>query len=112
MKCRCRARAGSFVTLVLNFLIVVRRVSSNLLVVLLQGSKVLTGFENPPSSIPSPTYQWTNARLEYMRSNLWSRRDQASAIEVVWKKHADSTVNLGEIAIGDMLGEAGGGYRS
>lgn len=39
--------------------------------------------ENSPSSIPSPTYQCTNARLEYMRSNLWLRAFQASAIAVV-----------------------------
>merc|ERR550534_1695852 len=39
--------------------------------------------ENSPSSIPSPTYQWTKARLAYMRSNLWSRRAQASATAVV-----------------------------
>merc|ERR1719359_2329728 len=35
--------------------------------------------ENSPSSIPSPTYQCTKARLAYMRSNLWSIRDRASA---------------------------------
>ncbi|TNN89391.1 hypothetical protein EYF80_000679 [Liparis tanakae] len=40
--------------------------------------------ENSPSSIPSPTYQWTKARLAYIRSNLWSNRAQASAIAVVF----------------------------
>merc|ERR1719271_55753 len=30
--------------------------------------------ENSPSSMPSPTYQWTKARLAYMRSNLGSTR--------------------------------------
>merc|ERR1719446_1146475 len=35
--------------------------------------------ENSPSSMPSPTYQWTNARLAYMRSNLWSMREIAAA---------------------------------
>ena len=39
--------------------------------------------ENSPSSIPSPTYQWTKARLEYMRSNLWLSAFQASAMAVV-----------------------------
>merc|ERR1719410_2852668 len=39
--------------------------------------------ENSPSSIPSPTYQWTKALLAYMRSNLWSSLAQASAIAVV-----------------------------
>merc|ERR1712146_346798 len=38
--------------------------------------------ENSPSSIPSPTYQWTKARLEYMRSNLWSMRANTSATMV------------------------------
>merc|ERR1711935_1074306 len=39
--------------------------------------------ENSPSSIPSPTYQWTKARLAYMRSNLWSMRERASTMAVV-----------------------------
>lgn len=39
--------------------------------------------ENSPSSIPSPTYQWTKARLLYIRSNLLLRALQASAIAVV-----------------------------
>merc|ERR550514_2070456 len=39
--------------------------------------------ENSPSSIPSPTYQWTKARLEYIRSNLWSIRENTSAMAVV-----------------------------
>src|SRR5262245_16645449 len=33
--------------------------------------------------MPSPTYQCTKARLAYIKSNLWSRRAQASAMEVV-----------------------------
>merc|ERR1711934_1190010 len=39
--------------------------------------------ENSPSSIPSPTYQWTKALLAYIRSNLWSSLAQASAMAVV-----------------------------
>merc|ERR1719309_1687828 len=39
--------------------------------------------ENSPSSLPSSTYQWTNARLAYIRSNLWSSLAQASAMAVV-----------------------------
>merc|ERR1719152_759846 len=35
--------------------------------------------------IPSPTYQWTKARLEYMRSNLWSRRPETSPMAVVFE---------------------------
>ncbi|OAY73790.1 hypothetical protein ACMD2_07750, partial [Ananas comosus] len=35
--------------------------------------------ENSPSSIPSPTYQCTNALFAYMRSNLWSIRENTSA---------------------------------
>mmetsp|Transcript_9964 Transcript_9964/g.23845 ORF Transcript_9964/g.23845 Transcript_9964/m.23845 type:complete len:218 (+) Transcript_9964:122-775(+) len=38
---------------------------------------------NSPSSMPSPTNQCTNARLPYMRSNLWSRRANTSAMAVV-----------------------------
>ena len=45
-------------------------------------------------SIPSPTYQCTNARLAYMRSNLWSMRLRASAMAVVL-----ATMNVGDIKI-------------
>merc|ERR1712187_865264 len=38
--------------------------------------------ENSPSSIPSPTYQWTKARLAYITSNLWSMRENTSAMAV------------------------------
>src|SRR5690606_41732154 len=38
---------------------------------------------NSPSSIPSPTYQWTKALFAYIRSNLWFNLTQASAIAVV-----------------------------
>merc|ERR1719159_1839454 len=38
--------------------------------------------ENSPSSIPSPTYQCTKARFEYIRSNLWSIREKTSAMAV------------------------------
>mmetsp|Transcript_152351 Transcript_152351/g.369996 ORF Transcript_152351/g.369996 Transcript_152351/m.369996 type:complete len:204 (+) Transcript_152351:697-1308(+) len=33
--------------------------------------------------MPSPTYQCTNARFEYMRSNLWSMRPSTAAMAVV-----------------------------
>ena len=33
--------------------------------------------------MPSPTYQCTKARLEYMRSNLWSMRASTPAMAVV-----------------------------
>ena len=38
---------------------------------------------NSPSSMPSPTNQWTNARLLYIMSNLPSSLFQASAMAVV-----------------------------
>merc|ERR1740115_162088 len=38
--------------------------------------------ENSPSSIPSPTYQWTKALLAYIRSNLWSILEKTSAMAV------------------------------
>jgi len=77
--------------------------------------------ENSPSSMPSPTYQWTNARLEYMRSNLWLSAFQASAIAVVLesmqlkyelatrynksprKGYIHSAVNLGQITVRNQL---------
>lgn len=38
--------------------------------------------ENSPSSIPSPTYQWTNARFLYIKSNFEFIRLNPSAIAV------------------------------
>mmetsp|Transcript_16479 Transcript_16479/g.28886 ORF Transcript_16479/g.28886 Transcript_16479/m.28886 type:complete len:85 (-) Transcript_16479:219-473(-) len=38
--------------------------------VLLQYCEILVSSENlPPSSILTPTYQWTNMRFEYIKSN-------------------------------------------
>ena len=61
---------------------------------------------SPPEHQPS--YQWTKARLAYMRSNLWSSLAQASAIAVVllsmqthlakkfiWKRTTYYVVTLG-----------------
>jgi hypothetical protein len=45
---------------------------------------------NSPSSIPSPTNQWTKARLLYIMSNFPSRRFQASAMAVVLELHVSS----------------------
>lgn len=54
--------------------------------------------ENSPSSIPSPTYQWTNARLLYIRSNLLLKALQASAIAVVLESmHLIDTISHGFI---------------
>ena len=36
----------------------------------------------PPLLLPLRTHQWTKARLAYMRSNLWSRREKTSAMAV------------------------------
>jgi hypothetical protein len=81
----------------------VGRVNSDLLVVLLQRSEILPGFGkltlhdklvqaagmnlmlDLTSSMPSPTYQWTKARFEYRRSNLWSSRLHAVEIAVVFE---------------------------
>merc|ERR1719201_1541195 len=52
--------------------------------------------ENSPSSIPSPTYQWTKARLEYIRSNLWSMRANTSATVVVLEI-MQQALHLGEV---------------
>ena len=77
---------------------------TNFLVVLLQGCEILAGFRelsllHALTHIPGKlntsylvsvvrnlscyTYQWTNALFAYMRSNLWSKRAQASAMAVV-----------------------------
>ena len=55
--------------------------------------------ENSPSSMPSPTYQWTKARLAYMRSNLWSMRESASPTAVVLAT-MHRALHLGEVAAG------------
>ena len=103
-KCRCRARAGSFVTLVLNFLIVVSRVSSNLLVVLLQGSKVLTGFREFTLFHTLTNVPMDKCTLGVHEIKLVVKMRPCLSNRGGVRKHADGTVNLGEIAIGDMLG--------
>ena len=56
--------------LVLSLLLDVSGVNAHLLVVLLQRSEILTSLRELAFLHTSPTYQWTKARLEYMRSNL------------------------------------------
>merc|ERR1719446_778115 len=56
--------------------------------------------ENSPSSMPSPTYRWTNARLAYMRSNLWSMRERLRNGRRV-RDHADRAHHACEIAARD-----------
>jgi hypothetical protein len=55
--------------------------------------------ENSPSSIPSPTYQWTKARLAYIRSNLWSMRAHLGDGRGVGQ-HAHGALHLGQVASG------------
>merc|ERR1712010_130035 len=56
---------------------------SDLLVILLEGGEILTGLGELSFFHTLSTYQWTKARLAYMRSNLWSIRERASAMAVV-----------------------------
>jgi hypothetical protein len=95
---------------------VLQHVELHLLVVLLVRSEVLRASENSPSSMPSPTYHCTNARFEYIRSNLWSARAVSAAAasstgtlaEVVpgardrgrVREHAQAAARLGEVAAG------------
>ena len=82
-------------------LLSLQRVDADLFVVLLESSEILPGLgeltllhtlsdvpkysvlESQSGRSPQGSYQWTNARLAYIRSNLWSRRAQASAMAVV-----------------------------
>merc|ERR1712039_304480 len=79
------------------------RVKTDLLVVLLQGSQVLAS-ENSPSSMPSPTYQWTKALLAYIRSNLWSNLAHASAMAVVLDNMHTALLILARSPPGTMVG--------
>merc|ERR1719203_2608171 len=63
--------------------VVVDAFLGDLFVVLFHGGQVFSASPNSPSSMPSPTYQCTKARLAYMRSNLWSMRPITSAMAVV-----------------------------
>merc|ERR1719424_1846415 len=40
--------------------------------------------QNSPSSIPSPTYQWTKARLAYIMSNFFDNLPKESFTAVEW----------------------------
>lgn len=45
-------------------------------------AKFSRAYENSPYSIPSPTYQCTNALFEYIKSNLWSILENTYATDV------------------------------
>ena len=82
-------------------LLSLQRVDADLFVVLLESSEILPGLgeltllhtlpdvpkysvlESQSGRSPQGSYQWTNARLAYIRSNLWSSLAQASAMAVV-----------------------------
>jgi hypothetical protein len=54
------------------------------LIIFFQGSHISSqASENSPTSIPSPIHQCTKALLSTLKSNLWSRWAQASAMIVV-----------------------------
>jgi hypothetical protein len=60
--------------------------------------------ENSPSSIPSPTNQCTNARFEYSKSNLRSRRLHAVAIAVVFESMHSERETLARSPPGTFAG--------
>merc|ERR1719201_528826 len=60
--------------------------------------------ENSPSSIPSPTYQWTKALFEYIRSNLWSIRENTSAMAVVLEIMQHALMTLARSPPGTTVG--------
>ena len=79
-------RAGADLVLLAEVLLLALALGglgADLLEVLLEGREVLAGLGELALSMPSPTYQWTKARLAYMRSNLWSMRESASPTAVV-----------------------------
>ena len=125
------------VLLALLLALALGRLGADLLVVLLEGGKVLAGLqrergvrrqrrwavevaisasegrreaggrltsENSPSSMPSPTYQCTKARLAYIRSNLWSMREKSSAIAVEFDIMATARITLARSPPGTTVG--------
>merc|ERR1712072_1544641 len=65
--------------------------------------------ENSPSSIPSPTYQWTKALLAYMRSNLWSILEKTSAMAVELETMQTALMTLARSPPGTTVGGGDGG---
>eukprot|EP00962_Isochrysis_galbana_P049979 scaffold21439_cov129-Isochrysis_galbana.AAC.3 len=68
--------------------------------------------------MPSPTYQWTKARLAYIRSNLWSMREQISAMHVASghdrrRLVGDAALESGRAPVDKLDGALGldGGHR-
>merc|ERR1719345_711445 len=60
--------------------------------------------ENSPSSIPSPTYQWTKALLAYIRSNLWSILEKTSAMAVELEIMQQALMTLARSPPGTTVG--------
>ena len=59
---------------------------------------------NLPSSIPSPTNQWTKALLEYIRSNLWLSLSQAVLIAVVLARQQTALLTSARSPPGTAVG--------
>jgi len=54
--------------------------------------------------MPSPTYQCTKARLEYIRSNLWSIRENTSATAVEFEIMHTARITLARSPPGTTVG--------
>ena len=55
-------------------------------------------------SVGNSPYQWTNALLAYMRSNLWSSLAQASAMAVVLLSMHTALCTLARSPPGNVIG--------
>merc|ERR1711982_68828 len=79
-------------------------VDTDLFVVLFKGSQIFSSLRNSPSSIPSPTYQWTKALLAYIKSNLWSSLEKTSAMAVELEIMQTALITLAKSHLGTTVG--------
>merc|ERR1712066_972434 len=75
--------SSELVSIALLLALALRCLDSHLLVILLKRCEIFAGLGELALLHAFPTYQCTKARLEYMRSNLWSMREKTSAIAVL-----------------------------
>merc|ERR1719264_335714 len=85
---------SELISVALLFAFALCSLDANLLVVLLEGCQVFPCFGELALFHALPTYQWTKARLEYIKSNLWSIREKTSAmaVELLIMQHARMTL--------------------
>merc|ERR1711988_728033 len=92
------------VTIALLFALALCRLDAHLLVVLLKRREVFAGLRKLALFHSFTEYQCTKARLEYIKSNLWSMREKTSAMAVLLLIMQQARITLARSPPGTTVG--------